>query len=658
MKLQKIPVHILFFLGLNSGFLAASPAQSQAFSRSPESPFSIEGLPSRLDPHFHARKNVKDIEKVLPPFPYTDREVKNYAKTWAVAFGTQYSSIQREDQASIQPRCDSNEAFTKLRAAHIFGRYEEVLSFARGCGSNLDRRAARYAALAAIGLSDTKQAEVYLFHATSGIKAFTNEDMGTLLLWASWRLDPAILDLNPAWTVQEKRLYFTVILLSNRLGLPGGISMGDYRKFIDAELSSPNLNGFKRDFLVSLEARRMFYEDDLGAFEFLNRFGPSFEDPTLWARTAYRILFASPAAPVEIFRNADIVYKALWPYLHPKSPLPTEDNVYTYTELYEHECKSVLSQGKVRSEFFASKENWRKGVMAAPDFRREVEALANLNPDKSDLLVALATFAHMDGDVARARQLAWKAHQLCPYFNRAALILTSLTKEESLRAEKDFALLEQSKNDDVSRLTVPSEISTYMLNWKQLTRSAQNNLVWSIRGWLGYIPDLVLKTQASYVKFPFELMHEVPTLDKMKDTRSGYERDNRLWDDMRGIGGPMIVSDYFEAPQAPYGAYNLLEHEMAHQLDFYFGNEQPAIFNCIEKLFADATRRDVFVTSYARLRYEYFAVASESFFIPTTYPLRFGVQRKWYEQNDKNLHDLLAAITAGPKAASAYACPL
>ncbi len=64
MKLQKIPVHILFFLGLNSGFLAASPAQSQAFSRSPESPFSIEGLPSRLDPHFHARENVKDIEKL------------------------------------------------------------------------------------------------------------------------------------------------------------------------------------------------------------------------------------------------------------------------------------------------------------------------------------------------------------------------------------------------------------------------------------------------------------------------------------------------------------------------------------------------------------------------------------------------------------------
>ena len=236
--------------------------------------------------------------------------------------------------------------------------------------------------------------------------------------------------------------------------------------------------------------------------------------------------------------------------------------------------------------------------------------------------------------------------------------MTGLSKEESLRAEADYAALEQSKNADVSRLKIPNEIATYMVNWKQLTKAAQENLVWSIRGWLGYVPDLVSKTQASYVKFPFELMHEVPTLSQMKDTRSGYERDNRLWDDMRGLGGAMIVSDYFEAPQAPYGSYNLLEHEMAHQLDFYFEKEHPAIFECIEKLFADATLRDVFVTSYARLRYEYFAVASESFFIPVGYPLRFGVQRKWYEANDKNIYDLLAAVTAGPQSAAMYSCAL
>jgi hypothetical protein len=618
------------------------------------SPLPVEGLPNRLNPHSHASEH----EKALPAFPYSDSEVEGFAKNWANVFDAQFSLLRTEDAPSTNPACDSIQTFKKLRAAYVFGRYDEVLKYAAGCGSKLNRHASRYAALAAIGLSNTKVAEGYLQLAISGLKTFDDDDLGTLLLWASWRLDSSVLDLNPNWSAQKKRFYFAVILLSNRLGLPNGVSLPDYRKFIDMELASPSTGGFKRDILVSLEARRMFYEDDTAAFEFLNRFGPLIEDPTLWARVAYRVLFASPSTPSKIFRHADVVYRATWPYLHARSALPTEDNVFTYTEIYDRECKSSLTQGKARVDFFSLKEKWRTGALATADFRKSVQQLSVLFPNKSDLLVTLSTFAHMDGDLRGSRDIAWKAHQLCPYFNRAALILTGLTKEESLRAESDYVILEQQKIADVSLLKVPIEIATYMVNWKQLTTAAQENLVWSIRGWLGYVPDLVLKTQASYVKFPFELMHEVPFLSQMKDTRSGYERDNRLWDDMRGIGGPMIVSDYFEAPQAPFGAYNLLEHEMAHQLDFYFEKEQPAIFNCIEKLFSDATLRDVFVTSYARLRYEYFAVASESFFIPVGYPLRFGVQRNWYEANDKNLHDLLAAVTSGPKAAAAYSCAL
>lgn len=635
-------------------FLTLFVSSDALGSKPAVSPFAAEELPSRLNPHSHNLINPK----TLPAFPFSDLQVESFAKTWATALSTQFAAIRAEDKPSEIPACGSDEAFRKQRAAYVFGRYREVLNFADQCGTQLSRQAFRYAALSAIGLSETAMAEGYLRQAVAGLKTFSNDDIGTLLLWASWRLDPVVLDLNVDWTAREKHLYFTVIRLSNRLGLPTDVSMVEYRAFLDSEFSSPGFSGFKRDLLFSLEARRMFYEDDSAAFDLINRYGPQAEDPTVWMRVAYRVLFATPSSPTKMFRHADTVYRATWPYLHARSPLPTEDNVYTYTEIYDRECKSALLQGNARIEFATLKERWRNASIATNDFRNGVQKLVAANPKKSDLLVTLSTFAHMDGDLSLARDLAWTAHQLCPYFNRAALILTSLSKEESLRAETDYLSLEKSKIEDVRLLTIPSEISTYMVNWKQLTKSAQENLIWSIRGWLGYVPDLVLKAQASYVKFPFELMHEVPTLSPMKDTRSGYERDNRLWDDMRGIGGPMIVSDYFEAPQAPYGAYNLLEHEMAHQLDFYFEKEQPAIFTCIEKLFVDATRRNVFVTSYAKLRYEYFAVASESFFIPINYPLRFGVQRKWYEVNDRNLFDLLAAVTAGPAAAAAHTCAL
>jgi hypothetical protein len=394
MKPQFLSVSSLICAGL----IFNSPASG--------SPLGVEDLPFRLNPHSHTLEN----EKSLPAFPYTDSQVERFAKVWATVLGSQFSAIRAEDSPSATPACDSIETFKKLRAAYVFGRYDEVLTYADGCGSQLNRYASRYAALAAIGLSKTKVAEGYLRQAIAGLKSFNNEDMGTLLLWASWRLDPSILDLNPGWTIQEKRFYFTVIQLSNRLGLQSGVSMTDYRKFVDNELASPGTSGFKRDLILSLEARRMFYEDDTAAFEFLNRLAPQIQDPTLWLRVAYRVLFASPSTPSKIFRHADTVYRATWPYLHARSPLPTEDNVYTYTEIYDRECKTSLTQGKARIEFFELKEKWRTGTLATADFRKSVQQLLILNPNKSDLLVALSTFSHMDGDLSGSRDLAWKAH--------------------------------------------------------------------------------------------------------------------------------------------------------------------------------------------------------------------------------------------------------
>lgn len=612
-------------------------------------PFHVE---NRSQHQLHLYPHQEPLTtKTSTPFPYSENEIAFFSKKWGKLAADQYKALKIEEQ-NLTDQC-TKKPYHPLRAAYAFGRYEDIIHFAQKCPMDMDHRSFRVAALSAIQLAQHEAAENFFEMALKGAKFADSDEEATLLLWSAWLMDKNKLDLNPNWSAQDKKIRFSMILLSNGHALPDQTAMQDYLIFFKSEIERPEATLFYKNIILLFELKRMFYKQDTAAFALLDHHVADFEDPSSWSRLAFRTLFATPAP---MFRHSSNFYEQIIPFLHVRSPLPVEDNPYNYTEIYSQICKKQLSQGTARTEFFAAKESWRSGKISNLDFERKINLINQKNPDKADILTALASIAYMKNQRETARDLAWKAHRKCPYYNRASWILMSLNKEDLLRNERDYATLDHQKDIENQKYKVPNEISKYIINWQHIPDHDKDDLVWSIRGWLDYIPSLVQTQRTAYIKFPFELMSELPGLSEMKDTRVHYERDNRLWDDVRGMGGSMIVSDFFESPLAPFGAYNLLEHEMAHQMDDYFQEKIPTVRQCIDDLFKNAKTKNIFATGYARTRFEYFAVASESFFIPDNYPLRFGLKKEWYQKNDAGIYGLFNDILGEPESAYRHQC--
>ena len=611
--------------------------------------------PGEFEPP-HPRASSDDqfsasAKKGKDQFPYTAAQVNAFALNWSKELQRQYENIKLEGQQNQNATCEARESYLLLRSLYVFGEFEKATTFASACGARLYQSAASYAALAALGMANQELALGFYRLATRNPQIDPDIFKASLISWSNWKLDREILARNPSWSVVDRKMLYNGILVSQRLTFDPDVTLESYLKFYKGEFAKST--GHYRALLFSLESRRKYYatEDDL--YDLMQTMAPQFEDPTLWGRMAYRVLFATPAS---MFKKASLVYEATLPYLHPRASLPTEDNTKNYSELYETYCKENLLQGSAKSTFFDLKAQWRARSIQTADFIRQVNRLAEINPHKSDLLVAQATFAHMRGDFEQTKNLAWAAHQLCPFYNRAHWVLGSLMATDKYKSYPEYNELVQKMKKVVASLEVPSQISTYIINWNQLTADVQENLIWGLRLWIKFIPGMDQNDFRAYIKFPFEMMYEMPNLAEIKDDRVSYPRDNRLWDDTRGLGGQTIVSDYFESPESPYGNYNLLGHEMAHQVDDYMANFFQPAEKCLDKLFEGATARDVFVGAYSRIRAEYFAVASESYFIPVDYPARFGVQRSWYNLNDPDLARYMEQIIQGPDAAQKMNC--
>jgi len=344
----------------------------------------------------------------------------------------------------------------------------------------------------------------------------------------------------------------------------------------------------------------------------------------------FSFLYSMGGGDLSIARQ---VYDGYVPFSSPYGWLPNEQNVLTYTQIYEEACAGATLAGEALASYHDLRLEWIEGEIANPDALAEVDAQLAGEGERAELLSFRGALLEAGGDSEAAAAAYWRAHELCPYYNRAHWALQQIHLATDLHK---FEPLEPPA------FPAKDALASYVVNYESLTDDELTGLRHGLSIWLPYLDDLVATGNTFYAKRPFELLSETPGHDDLRDQRVTYEEDYRLWDDVRGLGGNPVVADLSEVMLAPYGAYNLAIHEVSHQLHFA---APPAIAACIEALYEGASERGRFVNYYASYNSaEYFAEGVTYFSVPPDAPGRYGPNRQWLIDNDRDLDAFIAAF--------------
>ncbi len=349
------------------------------------------------------------------------------------------------------------------------------------------------------------------------------------------------------------------------------------------------------------------------------------------------------------FDLAKGLYDAYLPSATIHSFLPNERNVLTYTQMYQDACKQALLAGDAADDLSKLKAKWQAGTITTAQALAAAEAMADDLGDRADLLTFLGAMLEASGDDAGAAAALWRAHELCPYYDRAHWALQELQLRQLLVASPDF------DHDVGGSDAADSSLASYVLNFPSLEQREIDGLLFGLRIWLPYLDELVATGHHFYAKRPFELLSETPNLDFLRDTRIQNAGDHRLWDDVRGAGGNPVIADITEIELAPFGVYNLAVHEVSHQVH----NAAPAaIGECIAMLFQRAKQRALFINAYAGTdAYEYFAEGVTFFSVPPGASIPNGPTRQWLIDNDPDLERFIAEFEK-KKPFDAVVCPV
>jgi len=587
-------------------------------------------------------------------FPFSEAEYREIIGKIKSQIKTMFEARLSESQIpELEKLCAGTEADTYARHLFVKGAFEILKEVVSKCDKKMSNLAANYAALALRETGDRNLAMEMFRVATTNRTLDPTAYDGALMNWAGVDYEKEIIFNHSTWSEEKKSLMYNILLVISRLAVEPGVNRGDVIKALHAEIKSAS--GYYKEVLLRGEIMRAVWAgSDDSAYPMILDELSNLKDPTLFWYPIYRLAFGTPET---VFKLAREIYDTAHPFLHERSSFPNEDNTLTYTEITTDICKQTTLQGQSAKDFSNLKQLWKAKLLTIDEFYNKIKTLDERNPNRVETLVAMATYWHAQGEIEKARKIAFQANRLCAYYHRANWIMTSVRSTILYRSFPEYADLEAKKNEVVAGLKLSDKMGSYILNWDSLTQIMKDNIAWSMQLWLPYVDVLADLKFNAYIKFPFELSSEAPGLEDIKDQRAGYPRDNRLWDDMRGAGGPQMMSDYFQTPEAPYGNYNLFQHEMAHQVDSYMEVKMPKAQSCLNLLFDQATQRNLFVADYARNRPEYFAVNAESYAIPENYPKRFGVQRTWQIQNDANLGNYIELVSRGPEVETNFVCP-
>jgi hypothetical protein len=418
----------------------------------------------------------------------------------------------------------------------------------------------------------------------------------------------------------------------------------DVRAFLERQISESS--GRLLSILKAFKIRKSETEyAHAKALNELSRFITDVESPYAIYSLAYKIVYASLDKD---FAQARKIYDVFDQYAGPTWKLPTEQNTYNYSEIYGSVCKDQLLAKQDRADFDSIREKLRTGLLAPAESLAQIEAIKVKFPGKADVLTTYGGLLALNGRHEEAMRAYWKAHRACRYYNRANWGLTLETRYLKYHSYPEFDGNEKRVTTELAQRQIPPEISTYFRNWSAFDRETQKRIEYGSRTWLPYIPALKANDFTTYIKFSFDLLSESPTLARIRDIRIGganYPNDNRLWDDVRGLGGETVIADAAEVFQTVQGDYNLLGHEMAHQFQQLLEKVYTPGFDCIVRLYDEAKARGRFPDGYsAQNKEEHFAQGVTYSMIPADSPKRFGTNRGWLTANDPNQLGFIKSI--------------
>jgi hypothetical protein len=369
------------------------------------------------------------------------------------------------------------------------------------------------------------------------------------------------------------------------------------------------------------------------------------QNPLLWYISAANLFYYGLD---QNFAWSRSLYDAFNSFANPWMWFPVEANTYNYTDIYSSVCAKNLIQENEGPEFYQLKKDLREGTITVVEALSKLDSYKTKWGSRADYLTTYGGLLSVLGRHTEAFDYYWQAHKACAYFNRANWGLTLEKRFFKYAARPDFDVLNAKVDLELNGRTVPNEISTYILNWSSLNADVQKRITFGSRIWLPYMATLQKNDFHTYIKYAFDLLSESPGLSNVHDLRIGgvgYPNDNRLWDDVRGIGGDTVVADLAEVFNGVQGDYNLLGHEMSHQFQFLMEKIYPSGVQCIIDLYAQDQNTANFPDSYAsQNKEEFFAQGVTYYLVPTDSPARFGLNRNWVVNHDPALYHFISSI--------------
>ncbi|MFN8791868.1 MAG: anthrax toxin lethal factor-related metalloendopeptidase, partial [Bdellovibrionales bacterium] len=586
----------------------------------------------KLDPdHTHVTPLKKQRLSISP-----QRDPQRLAQ----ALETQFQNTLRILE-SPEPTCASPTLPDFLLALLTRGELDRCSALAARCGGPAQAASPRVALFGALCESTRFQfaeARLHFERATAPQWPASPELEEAVYQYASFALYgifesqvDRILSRIPAWDPAQRKLWAGLIKRAGQADL-GDLTKAQIDAFttekiaqtqgsFQALLKSLRLGAAANDFNYTLALRLL--RDD----------GPELQNPLLWYDLAYDVLYAGLDRE---FAKARAIYEVTARYSTPWSKLPVENNTYTYTELSTRVCRAQLLQGPERTQFESLKARLREGQVSLKDARVLVDEWRARHPEKVDVLVTWAGLAALEGQHEPAFQTYFQAHKLCPFFHRANWGLVLEKRRLRYRQMPEFAANERRVVETLRNYPIPADAGRYLVNWTALPHEVRERVAFGSRIFLRYLRNLRDENFRGYIKYAWDLLSESPRLSHLRDVRIGganYPHDNRLWDDVRGAGGPDLVADLVEVFNAVHGDYNLLGHEMAHQIQFLMERQSPKSFECLVALWEKAKRENNFPDAYSSYnKEEHFAQGVTYSLIPSDSPKRYGLNRSWLER--------------------------
>lgn len=634
-----------------SGLLLSVPALAQNVY--------VEDLPNPIE--LHVRPNPQPL-RPLQPAPV--------AEDLALRLRESLRSLE-----NIRPqKCHDEASYLYALSLTVKGDYAACADYVETCqrqnGGNIPVSTAIQGARCA-RLEHQLQRAYDIFDDARNSSDFKGERAGALILefaqLAQYTIfqdrTDAIIASHPFWTTEERQQARALVDFLGKN--PAALPKAEIFAFVDRQIAGSGefLNRLLKSYRVGLYLSEYQVQT---AFDYLNQDVRSLVNPLDWWPQGFQILYR--LAENADFTRAAALYRAFLPAANPRSYLPLEQNIYTYTQISRDACRGKMLQGHDLETLQADLKLWKQGQLPLNDLLNRLENRPGMGvqaSDQSDLLSTYAGLLVIAGRSDLAHDYYWRAHRACPYNNRAHWGLLLLERKRKYASYPEFASNIRRLEDTIAQIGFPQEIGLYVMNWNSFPETSRDRIKYGARIWAPYMQQLNAANYRVYIKMPFELLSEAPGNEGLRDRRIGppdmpsYKLDNRLWDDVRGAGGRNVIADHDETFETVQGDYNLLGHEVAHQFHAYLDNRKPALSVCIERLYNAAQARGVFPDPYAATNSrEYFAQGVTYFLIPADAPARYGINVSWYPKNDPDLLRLIQSIQEAKGDLGRIRCPL